>query len=108
MARARPPVTHSVDAIVRDIYGSLFDGVSFRPCLRTVGSAFSSHITAIHSEELQQRSSGLEMMGEIQGEEFLRMATEYSTRWSGQNLWIESGISSLLEKGYDTGDGVVS
>ena len=108
MARASPPVTRSVDAIVQDIYGSLLDDVSFRPCLRTLGTAFRSHITALHSEELLIRRSGLDMMGEIQGPEFLKMAGDYSTRWLGQNLWVEHGIPSLLARGYGTGEQAVS
>lgn len=96
--------TPSVDAIVRDLYGSLTEDVSFRPCLRAVGPPFRSHITALHHEELLVRSSGLEMMGEIEGEEFQRLAGDYSERWVGKNLWIERGIGMLMTRGYGVGD----
>jgi DNA-binding CsgD family transcriptional regulator len=108
MAKAKPPVTRSVDAIVQDIYGLLVDDVSMRPCLQTMGAAFRSHVTGIHSEEMLLRSGRLEMMGEIQGPEFLRMAGEYATRWKGQNLWMERSIPGFLAKGYEHGEAVVS
>ena len=107
VARASPPVTRSVDAIVQDIYGSLLGDVSFRPCLQTVGRAFRSHITALHSEELLVRRSGLDMLGEIQGPEFLELAGHYATRWLGKNLWIERGIPGLMARGYGTGEQAV-
>ncbi len=108
MARAKPPVTRSVDAIVKDIYGLLVDDTSMRTCLQIMGAAFRSHITGIHSEEMLSRSGSLEMMGEIQGPEFLRMAGEYATRWKGQNLWMERSIQGFLAKGYEHGEAVVS
>ena len=107
MTKANPPVTRSVDAIVQDIYGSLLEDVSFKPGLRTVGAAFRSHITALHSEELLVRRSGLDVLGEIQGPEFVQLAGEYSTRWLGKNLWIEHGIPALMARGYGTGEQAV-
>ena len=107
MSKASLPVIRSVDAVVQEIYGSLLDDISFRPCLRTVGCAFRSHITALHSEELLVRRSGLDMLGEIQGQEFLQLAGDYSTRWLGKNLWIERGIPGLMARGYGTGEQAV-
>src|SRR6188474_2615591 len=108
MPQVRIAGTPSVDAIVRDLYGSLSEDTSFRPCLRAVGPAFRSHITALHHEELVVRSSGLEMMGELDGEEFQRIAGDYSQRWLGKNLWIERGIGMLMTRGYGVGDENVS
>jgi DNA-binding CsgD family transcriptional regulator len=108
MPQVRIAGTPSVDAIVRDLYGSLSEDTSFRPCLRAVGPAFRSHITALHHEELLVRASGLEMMGEIEGDEFLRMAGDYGQRWLGKNLWMERGIENLMRRGYGTGDENVS
>jgi DNA-binding CsgD family transcriptional regulator/PAS domain-containing protein len=104
MQRVGNAGTPSVDAIVRDLYGSLSEDTSFRPCLRAVGPPFRAHITALHHEELLVRSSGLEMMGEVEGEEFQRMAGDYSERWLGKNLWIERGIGMLMTRGYGVGD----
>lgn len=104
MPQVRSAGTPSVDAIVRDLFGSLSEDVSFRPCLRAVAPAFRSHITALHHEELLVRASGLEMMGEVDGEEFQRLAGDYSERWLGKNLWIERGIDMLMTRGYGVGD----
>ena len=104
MQQVRNASTPPVDVVVRDLYGSLSEDTSFRSCLRSVGPAFRAHITALHHEELLVRSSGLEMMGEIDGEEFQRMAGDYSQRWLGKNLWIERGIEVLMNRGYGVGD----
>ena len=107
MVSASPPVTRSVDAIVQDIYGSLLDDVSLRPCLRTLGGVFQSHFKALHSEEMLLRSGGLNMIGEIQGPEFLKLAGDYSTRWMGQNLWMDRSFPGFRSKGYEYGEAVV-
>lgn len=104
MPRVSNAGTPSVDAIVRGLYGSLSEEASFRPCLRAVAPVFRSHITGLHHEELLVRSSGLEMLGEVEGEEFQRLAGDYSERWFGKNLWIERGITTLMTRGYGVGD----
>lgn len=47
-------------------------------------------------------------MGKLDGEEFTQMATEYSTRWLGQNLWLERGIPTLLTRGWAIGEEVAT
>lgn len=104
----KSPSRPNVERILQDIYGSLVEDVSFRSCLQVVGEAFGSHVTAVQSEELRLRASRIDVIGEVQGVEFLRLAQEYAGRWSGQNLWIQRGIGKLLERGYGDGDEVVS
>jgi DNA-binding CsgD family transcriptional regulator len=108
MATASPPVTHSVDAIVQEIYGSLLEDASVKPCLRTLGRVFRAHVTSLHSQDPLLGRDGIDLMGEIQGPEFLKLVADYATRWTGQNLWVIHGSENLIERGYGSGEEVVA
>jgi DNA-binding CsgD family transcriptional regulator len=108
MAELRGVRTLSLDDLVRDIYGSLSEHMSFNPSIEAVGSAFQSHITALHRVDLQAGRAWLEVALGLNTLEFSSFAEAYATRWAGQNLWVERGMPALLGRGYGTGDEVVS
>jgi DNA-binding CsgD family transcriptional regulator len=108
MGQATPARLPSADAMVRDLYGSLSEDVSFRPCVLQVGNAFRSHITSFHYEEPALGRARLDIVGAIRGDEFERMCADYAARWAGLNLWIVRGTKALLERGWGCGDDDVS
>ena len=108
MPVARSPGKQSVDAIVQAIYGSLLEDMSFERCLRVLGGTFGAHISALHSEDVCVRRAGLEIFGELSTSELIDFSGAYATRWPGQNLWVERSFKSMLTKGYEDGDAVVT
>lgn len=108
MADLRRTRTQPLDGIVREIYGSLSEHMSFGCSLEVVGSAFQSHITALHRVDLTAGRAWLEVASGMDALEFSSFAETYATRWAGQNLWVERGMPALLGRGYGTGDEVVS
>jgi DNA-binding CsgD family transcriptional regulator/PAS domain-containing protein len=107
MGQATPARLPSADAMVRDLYGSLSEDVSFLPGLQRMAHAFGSHFTCLHHEELALGRGRIDIVGELGAAEYARISADYSARWIGNNLWVERSPAVLLAKGWASGDDLV-
>ena len=108
MPGARPPTPLSTDAIVREIYSSLLEHMSFERCLEALARPFRSQICALHAEDMRTHTASLEIFGPIKAMELATLAQAYATRWAGENLWMERSVDGFVTKGYQFGEAVVS
>ena len=105
---AMPPPSRDVDAIVRALYGSLLEDFSFERCLRVLARSFNAHTAALHTEERYAGRAAMEIFGPLSADELVRFSTDYSTLWAGKNLWVERSYDTMLTRGYEDGDAIVS
>lgn len=98
----------SVDDLVRDLYGSLCEETRFEEPLHRLGVAFRSHISGLHTEDFGAHRGRLTLVGDVTTEEYMRLTESYSSRWAGQNLWMERSLDGFLSDGFQNGDVVVN
>lgn len=107
MAKLRRAAT-SIEAHIRNLYGSLSEEMRFEQALHRLGEAFRSQISGLHCEDFGAHHGRLTLVGNVSTEEYAGFSQAYSTRWSGQNLWMERSLDGFLHQGYQYGDAVVS
>ncbi len=108
MAAEGPRATPTVDAMVKNIYGSLLEDMSFERCLRVMSAPFGAHLSVLHTEDIRGRRARVEIFGELGATELIGLNNTYATRWTGENLWVERSIAGMRTRGYEDGDAVVS
>lgn len=97
-----------MDALVRELYGSLGEELQMEQPLHRIGAAFRSHISALHSEDFGAHRRQVTIVSDDSGEDYLRTAEDYSQRWNGKNLWMERSLDGFLAQGWQHGDAVVA
>ena len=97
----------SLDAAVRELYGSLGDGMRLDEPLHRLGAIFRSHISGLHIEDFGAHRGRLTIAGDVGSHEFLELTDAYSSRWNGQNLWMERSFDGFQKQGWQHGDAVV-
>lgn len=107
MERRRKPGV-SVDTLVRDLYGSLSEETRLEESLHRVGAAFRSHISGLHTEDFGAHRGRLTLVGNVTAEDYRQFTDSYSSRWTGQNLWMERSLDGFLRQGFQSGDAVVT
>jgi DNA-binding CsgD family transcriptional regulator/PAS domain-containing protein len=107
MAAMLPP-SRDVDVIVRALYGSLLEDFSFERCLRVLARSFNAHTVALHTEERYAGRAAMEIFGPLDADDLVRFSNDYSTRWPGKNLWVERSYDTMLTRGFEDGDAIVS
>lgn len=98
----------AVDALVRELYGSLGEESRLEHALHRLGAAFRSHISGLHSEDFGAHRGRLTLVGDVTSDEYNRVVEDYSTRWTGQNLWMQRSVAGFRTQGFEHGDAVVS
>lgn len=108
MARAAGRgTTPSVDAAIRDMYGSLSEDLCFEHTLHRLGAIFRSNLSAMNTEDFGQGRSSVSGVGDISVDEYLALIEAYSGRFQGQNIWLGRSLPDLLQRGFQHGDAVV-
>jgi len=102
------PLTRDVDVIVQSLYGSLLEDFSFERCLRVLARTFDAHTAALHTEERYAGRAAMEIFGPLSADELVRFSADYSSLWPGKNLWVERSYDTMLGRGYEDGDAIVS
>lgn len=100
------PAPANVDALVRQLFGALAEGLPLSGAATCVSRALRCHVTGLHHE--QPGGPGrMELGGALGLPEMAELSEAYERRFQGQNLWIQRGAPTLLSNGLVSTDAIV-
>ncbi len=90
------------------LYGRVSEGASFIEAAGAANSLLGCHMMGLHVEDVESRTSVVQISGPATSQDMSRLMMEYQRHWQGENAWLHRGMARLQRYGFSDGDDVVT